>query len=382
MAGSKRERTAYPGVYYRVAERIGKPGEERVYYILFKKDGKLIEEKVGRQYADNMTPAKASGIRAERIEGKRQSRKELREAALEAKRAEEAKVTIGKLWNLYQDSLPDRKDWSTDRSHFRLYLAEFQNKKPDEITTLDIDALKKSLQKLGRSPQTVKHVLAFLRRLIRFGVKKGLCPQPDPSRQHFDMPTVDNQKTEQLTSGQLRNYLVALDEEPDQNAAALLRLALFTGMRKGALLALRWEDINFASGFITLRGSAAKKGKTERIPMSASVKTILDQIERNESPFVFPGRDGNQRAEFRRMAVRVKIKAGLPTDFRPLHGLRHAYASLLASSGQIDLYTLQKLLTHNSPQMTQRYAHLADEALQRGAGIIDFIIEEKTIDKT
>ena len=41
-------------------------------------------------------------------------------------------------------------------------------------------------------------------------------------------------------------------------------------------------------------------------------------------------------------------------------GLRHVYASMLASSGQVDMYTLQKLLTHKSPAMTQRYAHLRD----------------------
>jgi hypothetical protein len=37
----------------------------------------------------------------------------------------------------------------------------------------------------------------------------------------------------------------------------------------------------------------------------------------------------------------------------------------------VDLYTLQKPLTHNSPQMTQRYAHLADSALQRAASVAD-----------
>ena len=42
---------------------------------------------------------------------------------------------------------------------------------------------------------------------------------------------------------------------------------------------------------------------------------------------------------------------------------------MLASSGEVDLYTLQKLLTHNSPEMTQRYAHLADEALHRAFSV-------------
>ena len=87
--------------------------------------------------------------------------------------------------------------------------------------------------------------------------------------------------------------------------------------------------------------------------MIKAAREILEHITRSESPYVFPGRDGGPRYEFRRIAQRVKRKAGLPEDFRPLHGLRHAYASFLASSGQVDLYTLQRLLTHSSPQMTQ-----------------------------
>jgi hypothetical protein len=81
----KRHKTNYPGVFYREAERIGGKGMERVYYIVFKKAGKVHEEKVGRQFADDMTPARAARIRAERIEGRRQSRKEIREATAEIK---------------------------------------------------------------------------------------------------------------------------------------------------------------------------------------------------------------------------------------------------------------------------------------------------------
>ena len=70
MAQAKRCKTRYPGVFYRETERIGMKGTEKVFYIVFKKEGKVFEEKVGRQFADNMTEAKAAGIRAERIEGK------------------------------------------------------------------------------------------------------------------------------------------------------------------------------------------------------------------------------------------------------------------------------------------------------------------------
>ncbi len=58
-----------------------------------------------------------------------------------------------------------------------------------------------------------------------------------------------------------------------------------------------------------------------------------------------------------------------------MHGLRHVYASMLASSGKVDMYVLQKLMTHKSPKMTQRYAHLRDDALINGAGQIDDIFK-------
>jgi len=49
---------------------------------------------------------------------------------------------------------------------------------------------------------------------------------------------------------------------------------------------------------------------------------------------------------------------------------------MLASSGQVDMYTLQKLLTHKSPIMTQRYAHLRDETMQKASALAGNIIEQ------
>lgn len=72
----------------------------------------------------------------------------------------------------------------------------------------------------------------------------------------------------------------------------------------------------------------AKKGKTERIPLSKAAITILTRIAKTRSPYVFPGRGGGQRKNFQRIARRVKGNAGLPADFRPLHGLRHSLTCL------------------------------------------------------
>ena len=117
-----------------------------------------------------------------------------------------------------------------------------------------------------------------------------------------------------------------------------------------------------------------KGGEDQKIPLNDAATAVLKYHSRTDSPYVFPGRGGGQRVDVHRQINRIKKRAGLPKDFRPLHGLRHVYASMLASSGQVDMYTLQKLLTHKSPMMTQRYAHLRDEALRRASDLAGELI--------
>lgn len=382
MSILKRGRTKYPGVTYREKERLDGSGDERVYYIRYRRGGrgsKEIEEPVGRE-SEGMTAAKANKIRALRAAGVEQSNTERRAEAEAAKLSGIGPMTFARLWLLYQDVNGGKASIVADASRYHKHIeSRIASKIVEEFTTSDVDGLHASMTRKGLAPQTVKHVLALVRRIIRFGVKRGLCVMPGSL--HFEMPQVDNLRTEALTDEQLAAYLRALDDEPDQDTAGLLRLALVTGMRKGALLALRWSDCDFERGLITLQGSSAKKGKTEFIPMTTAARAILEAVERMASPFVFPGKDGGQRQDFRRMARRVRDKAGLPKDFRPLHGLRHAYASMLISSGKVDLYSLQKLLTHNSPAMTQRYSHLRDEALRKAASVIDSCVDIGTTGK-
>ncbi len=139
--------------------------------------------------------------------------------------------------------------------------------------------------------------------------------------------------------------------------------------------------MDFRRGFITIRDP--KGGTNQMIPLSDAAREVLDSHPKvvkdedgTESPFVFPGRGGNQRVDAAKQFRRIRDAAGLPKDFRPMHGLRHTYASHLASSGQVDLYTIQRLLTHKSPTMTQRYAHLRDETLRNAANLAGSIIRE------
>jgi integrase len=355
----KRHRTTYPGVFYREAERIGGNGLERVYYIVFKKDGKVFEEKAGRQYADDMTPARAARIRAERIENRRKSPKEIRAGKAATK------WTVGRLWQEYTHDKPATQSWRQDGYRFENYLkATFAAKEPKQISQIEVHRLRINLLKT-LAAQTVKHILVLLQRIILFGVKRGLCQGLNFK---IEFPKLNNLKTEDLSLEQLSDLLTAINADHDIQAGNFMKMALFTGMRRGELLKLQWQDVDFERGFIHIRGP--KGGKDQSIPLNLAAQELLEDHPRDHiSPYVFPGRGGKQRTSPPWRVNFIRERAGLPKDFRPLHGLRHTYASMLASSGQVDLYTLQKLLTHKSAAMTQRYAHLRDEALRRASDL-------------
>ena len=361
---SKRIKTNYPGVYYRDTQRVGKTGTEKVYYITFKRNGKTIEEKVGRQYIDNMTPAKAARIRSDRIEGRRLSRKEKREFR---------KWTIDNIWEEYKRLHPNLKGFTQDENRYNNHIRQqFGSKEPNMLSISDIEKFKINLAK-DKTPGTIKNIVELLRRIINFGTEMKLCRSIDFK---IRLPKVNNIKTEDLTPEQLNKLIQAIEEDDDIQAAHFMKMALFTGMRRGELFRLKWDHINFDRGFIRIVDP--KGGQNQDIPLNDATRELLQNHPKSESDYVFPGKDGKQRVDIKKSVNRIRKRAELPDGFRPLHGLRHVYASMLASSGEVDIYTLQKLLTHKSPQMAQRYAHLRDDALKRAANVIDDIMGNTT----
>ncbi len=80
MPAQERIKTDYPGVYYIMGKAIATGKPEKIYYIDYRKDGKRIQEKAGRQFQHDMTPAKAARLRTNKIEGRELSNAEKRAA--------------------------------------------------------------------------------------------------------------------------------------------------------------------------------------------------------------------------------------------------------------------------------------------------------------
>ena len=362
MAAKQRMKTNYPGVFYIESKDVSGKRTEKIFYIRYRRDGKMVEEKAGRQYRDDMTPARAAGIRATRAEGKELSNTEKRE------KAKEKIWTVDALMEEYFSHRPDNRACRTDKGRYTKYLKDpFGKKKPSDIDKLSTDRLVRSKQLKEKSPQTVKHVLALLKRIIKFGTDRGLCQGISFS---VKMPQVDNVKTEDLTPEQMQRLVEVLNTTPYQTASNIMRLALFTGMRRGEIFKLRWDDIDFDKGFIHIR--EPKGGISQKIPLNNNARMIFERIIRS-SEYIFPARNGGPRKDANKDIGRIKAAAGLPKSFRGLHGLRHTYATLLASSGEVDMLTLQKLMTHKDQRMTQRYVHYREEALKRAGNQVDDI---------
>jgi integrase len=211
----------------------------------------------------------------------------------------------------------------------------------------------------------------LLRRIINFGANKRYCQGIGFK---IDMPNVNNLKTEDLSPEQLESLIKAIVSDTHPQAGDIMKMALYTGMRRGELFKLQWDHIDFIKGIILIKDP--KGGQDQKVPLNDAARNLLESMPRGKSQYVFPGRGARQRTDINKAVNKIKTDAGLPKDFRPLHGLRHVYASMLASSGEVDMYTLQKLLTHKSPQMTQRYAHLRDDTLKRAAELAGKIITE------
>ena len=227
MPAQERFTTDYPGVYYIIGKAVATGKPERIYYIDYRKDGKRIQEKAGRQFQNNMTPAKASRLRTNRIEGREPTNAEKRKLEKEAKKTKDDRWTLNRIWDLYCENNAENKSLKNEKTKYNNYIrSDIGEKEPRELLPLDIDRIRIGIQKAGKRT-TAARVLELLRRTINYGIKRGLAA---PITFKIEIPRLNNQTTEDLSPDQINKLLKVLDKDEDQATANIMRLALYTGM--------------------------------------------------------------------------------------------------------------------------------------------------------
>ena len=169
-----------------------------------------------------------------------------------------------------------------------------------------------------------------------------------------------------LSPDELKRLGFVLDHAGDRQAAAAIRLLLFTGARSSEIAGLRWDWIQ---GTRAVLPDSKTGPKTIQLP--APARAVLATLPR-DGEFVFPNRKGDgPMTDLGQRWLALRKLAGL-ADVR-IHDSRHTYASHAVMSG-LDLYTVGRLLGHADTGSTERYAHLADGHVREAAGRISGIV--------
>lgn len=151
-----------------------------------------------------------------------------------------------------------------------------------------------------------------------------------------------------------------------------IKIAVSTGLRRGELVNLRWADIDFSAGFLTVRNREdfrAKSGHERRVPLAGDALEVLqerhDEREPEDSDSVIVDR-GEEPVKPDRITKRFKDMvevAGLD-DRLHFHSLRHTCASWLSMQG-VPLRTIQAIMGHSEISVTERYSHLQPEVMSK-----------------
>ena len=170
-----------------------------------------------------------------------------------------------------------------------------------------------------------------------------------------------------LSTDELKRLGFVLDHAEDTQAAAAVRLLLFTGARSSEITGLRWDWIRDTRAVLP-----DSKTGPKTIQLAPPARAVLAALPRT-SRFVFPNARGTgPMTDLGPRWQKLRALAGLD-DVR-IHDCRHTLASHAVMSG-LDLYNVGRLLGHADTGSTERYAHLADGHVRDAAGRISGIVD-------
>jgi integrase len=167
----------------------------------------------------------------------------------------------------------------------------------------------------------------------------------------------------------------------------LVALGIFTGMRLGDCVNLRWDEVDFKAGIIShIPAKTRRKGKALRVPIHAMLAPVLMKLrESSRGQYLFPDlvkAYEHDHSSISKMFTKfLRDECGIKTNEAAelievqrknavarvgFHSLRHSFVSLCAAEG-VPQVALQELVGHGSPAMTAIYSHADDE--QKAAAI-------------
>ncbi len=238
-----------------------------------------------------------------------------------------------------------------------------------DITLVDIEDFMDERLDYGVSHGTIQKDVSTLRALLNKAHREELLDR---------MPRIPKlQKYKPRTRWINQTEEEALVANAAPHLIPLIRLAVNTGGRRGELLSLKWQNVDFANRQIIF--VETKNGDDRPIKLCERAYKTLLNLEPKDFGSVFTYK-GKAIKSVKTSFDKARSKAGL-SDVR-FHDLRHTFASRLVQGG-LPLYDLMHLMGHKSLDMVQRYAHLAPDYQKDAMRVLDqFGHTLVTVDKT
>jgi integrase len=223
----------------------------------------------------------------------------------------------------------------------------------------------------GNKPATINHLVATLKHMFTKAFEWEMVEEHVLKRiRKAKMLEENNRRLRYLSKEECQTLLSVCDK----HLGPIVVCALHTGMRKGEILNLQWDNVDLKHGFILLE--VTKNGERREIPINDTLRTTLSSLVRRiDGPYVFydpitskPYQD--VKRSFNTACRKAKIR-----NFR-FHDLRHTFSSHLVMAGY-DITTVKELLGHKTLTMTLRYAHLAPSHKVKAVAALDDVLNDK-----
>jgi len=268
------------------------------------------------------------------------------------------------------------------------------------ITHALVDQWRTTRSKKGLKPATINRCVNALRGALSRAVEWQVIPD-HPFKGLKDLKIDKRPKVRYLSEEESERLMKALDVRDDELKQArkrgnqhreergyelmpdlmglsyadrmtpLILVSLKTGMRRGELFDLEWNNVDFVNSHITVIGDDSKTSHTRHIPLNAlALKTLKKWRKQAPCPNgrLFPADDKGGRLDNVRKSWDSILKAAKIEHFR-WHDMRHDFASQLVMKG-VPLNTVRELCGHSSMDTTLRYAHLAPDHKSEAVALI------------
>lgn len=243
------------------------------------------------------------------------------------------------------------------------------------LTEGRIPRIESEKQPRGLSAKTVRNINQVISSAMDMAVRHKLILS-NPT-EGCELPKVEHREMKTLPAEQLGAFL---REAKESGVYELYYLDLATGLRRGELLGLKWEDVDLQNGVIHVRRQVARvDGEVKELPLktknsyrnisiSQDAVAMLTEMEAHRSSdYVFPSSTGGPISpdSVNNMLHRVLKRAGLPSI--RFHDLRHTFATLALQNG-VDIKTVSGMMGHFSAGFTlDTYAHVTTSAQKEAA---------------